>query len=156
MKVGIVSDTHKNLAMLDKAIKNLGEIELLIHLGDCIEDVKNIKDKYAFDVVYVAGNNDNTLEDTEKIIKISGKKILLTHGHKYNVYFGLERLYFRALEKEADLVLYGHTHVQNIEWINNILFINPGSTSLPRDKAAGCIKIVFDEKGDFEVFTYRF
>ncbi|KRQ86146.1 hypothetical protein ABG79_02098 [Caloramator mitchellensis] len=157
MRIGIVSDTHKNLFMLDKAIKLMGDIDLLIHLGDCKEDLIKINTKYNLDYEAVLGNNDFLREgESEKLIVLKGKKILLTHGHKYNVYFGLDRLYYRAAELEADVVLYGHTHVQHIEWINNILFINPGSTSLPRDRNPGCIKMTILDNGEVDIEPIRF
>ena len=157
MRIGIVSDTHKNLYMLDKAIKLMGDIYLIIHLGDCKKDLTQINTKYNLNYEAVVGNNDFVREgEVEKVIVINGKKILLTHGHKYNVYFGIDRLYFRASEVEADIVLYGHTHAQNVEWVNNILFINPGSTSLPRDRKPGCVKLTIDEVGEIEVEPIRF
>ena len=55
------------------------------------------------------------------------KKILLTHGHLYDVRTTFERLVHLALELGCDYVLYGHTHIQRIDVVDGITLINPGS-----------------------------
>lgn len=47
--------------------------------------------------------------------------------------YDLAKLRYRALELEADIALFGHTHVSQIEYIDGIWFINPGSPTLPRN-----------------------
>ena len=51
----------------------------------------------------------------------------MTHGHLYNVIFGMDRLYYLAKENNCNLVLYGHTHIQKMEEHDGIIFLNPGS-----------------------------
>ena len=72
----------------------------------------------------------------------SNKKIMITHGHRYGVKYGLERLYFSALENEVDIVLFGHTHISLNEKYDNILFFNPGSLTHPRLLSKGSYGII--------------
>jgi uncharacterized protein len=157
MRIGVVSDSHGNLYMLDKAIALMGELDMIIHLGDHYKDIIKVNEKYKKPIEYVAGNNDlKGQADYEKTICVKGKRIFLTHGHKHNVYYGIDRLYFNALEESADIVLYGHTHKQHIERSGNILYINPGSTAQPRDSRPGCVMINIDDKGEIDVKAMRF
>ncbi|MCX7885620.1 MAG: metallophosphoesterase [Caloramator sp.] len=156
MRIGVVSDSHRDLYMLDKAIKSMGKLDLVIHLGDEYRDIIKVNEKYKLPVEYVSGNNDFGVERIpEKVLSINGKKIFITHGHRYNVYFGLESLYFKALEAGAELVLYGHTHVQDINNRKNIFFLNPGSVSRPRDTKPGCAVVDINDTGDIDFNLIR-
>jgi putative phosphoesterase len=44
-------------------------------------------------------------------------------------------LHYRAREVEADIVCFGHSHILGAEMIEGILFINPGSILLPRERS---------------------
>lgn len=152
MRIGVLSDTHNNLYLLDMAVKRMGKIDMLIHLGDNYSDAIKANEIYKLPLEYVVGNNDYDYDPVYfKVLNINGKRILITHGHKYRIYYDLNTLYYKALEERADLVLYGHTHRQNIEWVGNILFVNPGSTSLPRGGKPGAAVINIDDKGSFSV-----
>ena len=48
---------------------------------------------------------------------------------KYRVYFDLLRLYYAAEEREADVVLFGHTHVPFHDRVWGMEIVNPGSIS---------------------------
>ena len=58
---------------------------------------------------------------------LCGKRILFTHGHTYNEKSGRERLKAWAREQNADIVLYGHTHLAETEYDEGVYFVNPGS-----------------------------
>ena len=68
----------------------------------------------------------------EEPLDIGGYRIYLTHGHLFGVKHSLARLYQRALDLGAAIVIYGHTHISHQEQIGNILFLNPGSITWPR------------------------
>ena len=56
----------------------------------------------------------------------------MTHGHLSNVRMGLANLKMQALEEDATIALFGHTHQIGCEKESGILFLNPGSISQPR------------------------
>ncbi len=122
MKLLVVSDTHGEADLLKElAIKYKDYTK--IHLGDRGFD-KALLDELNF--IHVDGNCDYG-NDKDKIIEIEGNIILLTHGDKYQVKYDLGNLYFKALEVNANIVLYGHTHIQSKIEYNGILFLNPGA-----------------------------
>lgn len=120
--------------MIRKVVQILSHMDLIIHLGDNVEDVREIKKFYHGRVINVRGNCDFTLDvPNERVENVEDKKFLITHGNRYDVKYGLSRLRYRALEERADVVLFGHTHVSEIDYEDGIYFVNPGSPSLPRN-----------------------
>ncbi len=122
MKLLVVSDTHGEADLL-KELATKYKDYTKIHLGDRGFD-KALLDE--LDFIYVDGNCDYG-NNKDKVIEIEGNTILLTHGDKYQVKYDLGNLYFKALEVSANIVLYGHTHIQSKIEYNGILFLNPGA-----------------------------
>lgn len=144
MLIGVMSDTHGNLDAIDKAVEIAKDADIIIHLGDVISDVERIKRKIKKSVICVPGNCDyNSFEDREQLIELDGVKLLLCHGDRYRVDMGLISLKYRAAEVGARVALFGHTHRSLIIEEDGVLFMNPGSPSLPRDfkKSIGFITI---------------
>lgn len=134
MKVAVVSDTHGRIEPFLNTLKQFNDVELIIHLGDTVEDATKIREKTKLPMFVVRGNNDYMDVNTpwRELVRINGHKILLTHGHKEGVNFGETKLYYAAKEAEAEMVLYGHTHVYLYEEIEGIKILNPGSAGYDR------------------------
>ncbi|MGL4730868.1 MAG: metallophosphoesterase [Clostridium sp.] len=142
MKIGIISDTHRNKSNMDRAVEKLKDCDMIFHLGDNYKDIEYIKQKYTGEIVAIHGNCDTMKKlDKEKVCKIEGYTIFLTHGDNYGVNFNTFKLGYKAMEIGAEIVLYGHSHVASIEEDNNIKFINPGSVGQPRDGRASIAKM---------------
>lgn len=158
MKILVVSDSHGRLKSLIEKIIEIGyeDIDAIIHLGDYIEDAYRLKEIFGKKLYKVAGNGDLYSGcNFEKLIEINGNRLFLTHGHEYGLINNLNKLYYRALELEADIVLYGHTHLAlNLEK-DGILFLNPGSPSLPRDidRTKSFILLEIKENSEIDVET---
>ena len=134
MLLGVISDTHKDISYIRKAIEKLKSMDIIIHLGDNVEDIKEIEKVFKGTIINVKGNCDFFNEVPGEIaIVLEGKKLLITHGHKYGVKDNLIKLRCRALELRADLVLYGHTHIPKVDFEEGIFFVNPGSTTFPKN-----------------------
>jgi putative phosphoesterase len=145
VRIGVVSDSHGNLYTLDKTLSLMGDLDMIIHLGDNYKDIIKLNEKYKKRIEYVTGNNDYGREPVyDKVINVEDKRIFMTHGHKYSVYFDLFRLQMKAQEENADVVLYGHTHMQLREDYNGIIYLNPGSTTFPRDRNPGGLVLIIN------------
>lgn len=133
MKIALVSDTHGFgiVGLADSIFTK--RAECILHMGDGLEDAYELERVLGIPVIAVAGNNDYGFsEGAEKFIILAHKYIFMTHGHKYGVRSSRSSLAQKALEKEAHIVCYGHTHIFRDELIFGIRVINPGSVSLPR------------------------
>ncbi|WP_290459838.1 metallophosphoesterase [Romboutsia ilealis] len=133
MKIGILSDTHMIKECIDKAIPYLKNCGLIIHAGDNFSDSKYIHNITKVGVMAVKGNCDFDNVEDELIFDIEDKVIFLCHGDKYNVKYGLNEIEIKAKSINADIVIFGHTHIPLKFEKDNILYLNPGSISLPRE-----------------------
>ncbi len=134
MKILVVSDTHgHNRDFLEAAI-DIEKVDMLFHLGDYVKDAKKIAQILKLDYMTVRGNGDYGIMDVneDELLEINGKKIFLTHGHRYQLGYNFDKLYTRGHELSADLILFGHTHVPIIHREKGIILMNPGSPSIPR------------------------
>ena len=132
MKIGVISDTHGNLVRTEQAILEMGQIDALLHAGDFGEGFKELS--LPFPSYYVRGNCDwDELGTPEELtIRLGGQKILLTHGHKYDIKVRLTKLQYLAEQENAQIVVFGHSHIPLQEEREGVLFLNPGSLSRPR------------------------
>jgi len=133
--IAVISDTHRMGKYIELGKKYIKGADVLIHLGDNSEDIEELTKDFKGDVYGVRGNCDgSTKYPTEQLLEIMGKRIFLTHGHLYGVKNNLSSIYYRGKELNADIVLFGHTHEHILKEEGGIIFMNPGSISLPRFK----------------------
>jgi putative phosphoesterase len=133
LRVGVLGDTHGKIKKAKKAVEQMGDIKLLIHTGDYYEDALILSKVSGIKVKAVTGNCDSYAPGpVEELLKIGDFRLYLTHGHLFGVKSSLARLYQRAEELGAHIVIYGHTHMPYQEKRNGILFLNPGSITWPR------------------------
>ena len=129
MKIAVISDTHGNIQLALNALKHIGKIDRLLHLGDHYSDALQISTKTGIPVDAVSGNTDLDSEpwaDREKTLYVNGTRLFITHGDIYKVKQGIDRLVEKAITEDVQIVLFGHTHLPMKQRIGNILFINPG------------------------------
>ena len=153
MKVLIVSDTHGREQNLAEALEQTGPIDQLIHLGDVEGGAEHIRE-LAGDApaAIIAGNNDFFCDlPNERIFTLGGHRIFMTHGHGYFVHSGTLYLKREARKKGADIVMFGHTHKPCMEEDNELLVLNPGSLSLPRQEGHRPTYIVMEIADDGQI-----
>jgi hypothetical protein len=132
VKIGLLSDTHTKKGRSQKAIDHLVSqgAEFLIHAGDIVkpeilDQLKNSGVRY----VAVYGNNDANL------IEYHTKYNLAQEPHYFKlggVNFKLMHLPF-YMNADAEVIIFGHTHVFECDFKNRTLFLNPGEVCA-RDK----------------------
>lgn len=132
MKIGVVSDTHRNREYLGKAVDWLlkrHKIASLFHLGDDYEDVMDLTETY-LEVIQVPGIYDERYKDGSlpaKVIEtVQGLCILLMHS--------LEKDLSHDDTLRSNIILYGHTHRAELRLEDGLLYMNPGHLKGPLDK----------------------
>jgi len=130
MKLGVISDTHDNLAAVAAAIRHFQEagVEMILHAGDFVAPfaLKRLL-QARLPVHAVFGNCDGErgglaallpdLADGPRRLELGGRKICLVHNEK--------RLAHEDLEA-ADIVVCGHTHEPQVRMQEGRLIVNPG------------------------------
>ena len=153
MKILVISDTHGIINKAEDVIKKMNDLDMIIHLGDYFRDAQKLADIFPnIPIEYIYGNSDFMIGDVqaEKILEISGIKILMTHGHRYSVKWDYNKLWKKAEEVGADLLLFGHTHVAELIKKNKYTLLNPGSISDPREDTSESYAIVEIKGGVIE------
>lgn len=129
----IISDSHGDRNSIIEVLKRTAKVDMVIHLGDICGDERFLLDNAGCTVHMIAGNNDYYSDlDKEKEIVLCGKKVFLTHGHRYGIDYSLDSLAQEAKVRQADIVMFGHIHIPVIEKCDGITMVNPGSLAYPR------------------------
>ena len=129
MKTLICSDSHERLDFFQKII-DLEKPDNIIFAGDHSEDAINMNYIYeGINFFVVRGNTDfyDDKTDDNLLFELEGKKIFLTHGHLYGVKMSYNEIINKAKNYNADICIFGHTHIEIKFNENNIIFINPGA-----------------------------
>lgn len=161
MKYIVVSDIHGSLyyaKKIEKIIEQEQPIKIIL-LGDLYYhgprnplpleynpmEVANILNKYHNLIVCIKGNCDaevdqmiskfNIGDDYKEII--NGKRFYFTHGHKYNI---------DNIPNEVDILVYGHFHTGFIRELNNMIIINSGSITLPKNNTKNSYLVITDKE----------
>ena len=134
MKILIVSDSHGRCYHLDRAVRRVKPIDMLIHLGDLEGDEDYIRGIADCPVEMISGNNDFfSHTEAEKEISIGKYRAFLCHGHMYGVSLGTENIKEEARSRKVNVVMFGHTHKPYLEYCSDgLVVLNPGSLSYPR------------------------
>lgn len=104
--------------------------DAVFHLGDVVRDGQKVRQTFPHLPFYqVQGNCDLGRADceSEAVARLEGKTIFYLHGHTQFVKAGLTHAVARAQALEADLLLYGHTHVSLETQYGALLAVNPGA-----------------------------
>lgn len=128
MRIVVFSDSHGRSEKLIEAISEKAP-DMIIHLGDGSREVLKIKEQFPkIPLKAVQGNCDigSPLPETE-VFSVKGLKFFITHGHIYSVKRTIEILVDEALANNADIAMYGHTHVADNRTIRGLRVMNPGS-----------------------------
>ncbi len=151
MRILIISDTHRKNDNFFTVIQNAGKLDMVIHLGDVEGSEYTIEQAAGCPVEMVAGNNDFfTCLPSEKTLQIGKYRVMITHGHRYYIGMGNEMLKEEAVAHGMDIVMYGHTHKPVVDISDDIIAINPGSLSYPRqdNRRPSYIIMETDEQGE--------
>lgn len=137
MLVGLISDTHDNVAMIRAAIKKLNDLDvgLVLHAGDYISPftAKPYAELRA-KMIGVYGNNCAEREKLREVYAAAGKEIvgnfaeLDAGGRKIALLHGHDDALLRALIAHGtyDAVVHGHDHKAKVTKVGKTLVVNPG------------------------------
>lgn len=145
MKILIVSDTHRRNENYFQVIEQLGKLDLVIHCGDTEGSEYAISEGAGCETLIVMGNNDFFSKLPREIETTIGKyKVWITHGHNYYVSMNNEIIKEEAVRRGVDIVFYGHSHRPTVEIEKDIIAVNPGSLSYPRQEGKRPSYVVMD------------
>lgn len=129
IQIVLCSDSHRTVEPLLYLRKKYAHADYFVHCGDS-ELPKEMLEGFAC----VGGNNDMYGEYPDHLaLSIGSHRIYVTHGHRDMILGHLELLVKKAKNNQCDIVCYGHSHVADVEVIDGITCLNPGSIWHNRD-----------------------
>lgn len=168
MKIMIASDIHGSAYYCEKMIEayRREKADKLLILGDILyhgprndlpkeynpKAVIQMLNEIKEELLCVRGNCDTEVDQmvlefpimAEYCILYTGKRMIFaTHGHKINT----DNL---PMLKSGDVLLNGHFHVPAYQLIGDIIYMNPGSVSIPKEDSAHSYMIMEDD-----VYTWK-
>ncbi len=149
MRILVTSDAHGSVRDLENLIEKYSDIKHIFYLGDGVEAVAEIQQFFSDRKFYLVSGNCDFSSQFRGIGEavINGVRIIYTHGHRYGVKYGTEKLFELARFAGAKLVLYGHTHIQREEYNDGIYVINPGALRGAREGREGYAIIDVSNQG---------
>jgi putative phosphoesterase len=148
--VGLISDTHvpKRARCIPKKVFEIFEnVDFIIHAGDLVELAVVDELEQLAPVLAVHGNMDGP-EVSGALPRINSLKIFdwkIGVMHDPATLMGMNKMIEIAKQNNFNVFVFGHTHYSSIRWSGKILFINPGSATVPEsfmDKpSVGLLKI---------------
>lgn len=168
MKMMIASDIHGSAFYCEKMIEayKREEADKLLLLGDILyhgprndlpkeynpKKVIQLLNAMKEEILCVRGNCDTEVDQMVLefpilaeycILYVGERMIFATHGHKFHT----EKL---PMLKEGDILLNGHFHVPAGRIEGSIIYMNPGSVSIPKENSEHSYMIMEDG-----IFTWK-
>ncbi len=136
----VLSDSHGTPNLIKRAWNiQVSVPDGIIFLGDGLRDLWAFsEEKPSVPIFAVRGNCDWTgslpngqLVPISDTYTFEGVRVFSAHGHTYSVKAGTDSLLKAGSRAKANVILYGHTHIQETHWENPdgeaIQLCNPGS-----------------------------
>ena len=158
MKIGIVSDTHDNIEITEKAVEffKSENCNIVFHCGDMVAPFTAELFDSDFEFHAVRGNNDgewNLQKTVERFGNFHGEVAeMMIDGEKIGVYHGTKEALAEGLVESGDYdyVFRGHTHEKKLEEVGETIEINPGGIRLPGQEEKFHVATVETETGELE------
>jgi uncharacterized protein len=164
-KIGFLADTHSakpdGSDLPDGVLRAFEGVDLIVHLGDVgrkgilarLGEVAPVWVPYGEDKGYVP---DLARDDAPTKVLDGGvgltfnltkpdKKIAVGQAAPTTITYAdgaLPALLQRRFKQEVRVVAFGGTHVAHTEQRDGVLFVNPGSPTLPGDGATGSVAVL--------------
>jgi putative phosphoesterase len=132
-RVGVISDTHGLIR--PEALAALRGVDVILHAGDIGGEHVLDALRVIAPVTSVRGNNDDDHGYEIARVTIGGRRILLTHIFRDEL-----------LSEDADIIVFGHSHMPRNEVVGGVLLFNPGSAGPRRFKLPVMIGIIEPER----------
>lgn len=145
MRIGLIADTHMPGSiekLWPQAFELLHTADCILHAGD-LHTLDIVDELSALAPTYVARGNgdegivDDRLQDTW-LLELKGLRIGMIHHFPSPARKSrekIDRYVDMHFQTRPDVLVYGHTHLEEMHQLGEMLCINPGSPTLPRNQS---------------------
>ena len=146
MRIGLIADTHMPgslKALWPQAIEAFQGVDCILHAGD-LHTLEIVDELNRIAPVFVAkGNGDEDIHDARLQhvwnLDFAGVRVGMIHrfpspDRKSGAIISAFRDRHFGLAA-PHVVIFGHTHMESLHVVDNVLYVNPGSPTLPRNQS---------------------
>jgi hypothetical protein len=134
----VISDNHGYLD--PEVLEIFAGVAHIIHAGDIVDPEVLAALETVAPVTAVGGNMDSgepmSSLPRDAVGEVAGVRFLVGHKRK-RLLKDLAAGKIAGLTEPPDLVVYGHDHIPAAAWVDNTLYLNPGSASAPHEEDDG-------------------
>ena len=164
-KIGFLADTHSNKPdgsdLPDEVLRAFKGVDVIVHLGDVgrkgildrLGEVAPVWVPYGDDKGYVPhlSRDDDPVKVLDDAVGLTfnlskpDKKITVGQGAPTTIDYpdgSLPALLQRRFKADVRVVAFGGTHVAHADERDGVLFVNPGSPTLPGDGPTGSVAVL--------------
>jgi len=169
MKIGVIADTHGNVDAWRKVMKKFfHDADMIIHAGDIFNygprnivhegtepgDLAEEMNGLEIPIIAARGNCDSDIDATVvsfpiqspfALVQADSLRILVNHGDLLDD----EKKIELAKKWHVNVFVSGHTHRPKLAREGDIVLLNPGSPSLPKEEPT--VGLILKEGDQFEV-----
>jgi putative phosphoesterase len=139
VRIGVISDNHGYLD--PEVLEIFAGVTHIIHAGDIVDPEILRSLETVAPVTAVSGNMDTgdsvAALPRDAVGEVAGVRFLVGHKRKRLLKDLATGKIAGLTAGPPDLVVYGHDHVPAAAWVDNTLFLNPGSASAPHEEDDG-------------------
>ena len=167
MRIGVISDTHGGFKSWQEITKGVfSEADLVIHAGDIFyHGIKNPQPEgydtmalaqeindFPLPLIICKGNCDSEVDQLVVDLPIQSPylvcqfdelRILVHHGHLFTD----DEVLRLASRWSFGICISGHTHIPRLERQKQLLFLNPGSSALPKGDGIPTVAFIETPEG---------
>ena len=143
IRIGILSDTHVNKRgeLWPQVFAAFAGVDAILHAGDVFSP--HLLDELAAiaPVTVARGNGDFGVDDERLretcVHEFGGVTVAMLHDFPSPARRGRSFVQAQAEKRfpGAEVLICGHTHIAELHLLNGLLWVNPGSPTLPENKS---------------------
>lgn len=168
MRIALIADTHIPGSIRElwpQVFHAFRDADYILHAGDLhtlgvVDQLNEIAP-----IAVARGNGDRGLEDERLadawVLEFAGVRVGVIHefprpGRRSNELIS-EHMGRVFDGPSPDVVVFGHTHWESIDYVDEVLCVNPGSPTLPRNRSMrlGTIGFLDIENGTARASIYQ-
>lgn len=145
MRIGLIADTHMPgslQALWPQALAAFQDVDCILHAGDLhtidiVDQLSQLAPTYVSRGNGDAGLIDDRIQDSW-LLDLAGISIGMIHrlpSPERKSAGDVFRYLDKHFEHRPQVLVFGHTHQEGLHQVENLLCINPGSPTLPRNQS---------------------
>lgn len=143
IRIGLIADSHVNRRgeLWPQVFSAFAGVDAILHAGDVFSPQLLDELEALAPLTVVRGNGDFGSDDArfqeECVVRFGGVAVALLHDFPSPARRGTDFVRAQAAKRfpGADVLVCGHTHIEEVHAMSGLLWANPGSPTLPHNKS---------------------